>query len=342
MHSSVPAVYVSADALRIAAARVLMDSGTSLNNARAVSEMLVAAEMDNQRGHGLRRLAAYAAQVRSGKVDGVAVPAVRKVRPAFIEVDAAFGFAAPAMEVAIAKLAEIASAQGIAAATVRRSHHCGQLGRWVEMLADLGFVALAFSNSPRAMTAPGGKRAVLGTNPIAFSVPRISGDSFSLTIDLSLSKIARGKVMAAKQIGEKIPSDVALDSAGFPTTDAEAALSGAMLPMGGDKGASLALAVEILCAPLAGANSSFLASSFFDSKGSPPDIGHFIVAILPPRDDFNTRLESLLLEITNEEGVRLPGMRKLESRLRAKKIGVELPGELWQSIQSMTAGKTKM
>src|SRR5690606_20254247 len=113
---------------------------------------------------------------------------------------------------------------------------------------------LMFANTPSAIPPAGGSAPLFGTNPIAFAAPR-SGEA-PLVIDLSLSKVARGKIMAEKQKGEPIPEGWALDANGNPTTDAAAALVGSMLPMGDAKGAALVLMVELLAAGLTGANYS--------------------------------------------------------------------------------------
>ena len=331
--SATNSVWVPVGALRELCARALVRSRTSPDNARAVAEMLVAAEADGQAGHGVRRLAAYAAQARAGKVDGFAVPHTRKVCPAVLATDACSGFAAPALAAAVAAAAALAREQGIAAAGIFRSHHSGRLGRWTEMLAARGVVGIAFSNSPPAMAAWGGRRPLLGTNPISFAAPRAGKDA--LVADLSLSRMARGKMMAAAQQGLPIPAGMALDAAGDPTTDAESALAGSLLPMGEAKGYALALLVEILCAPLAGGNCSFASSSFFNAEGAPPHIGQFLVAVAPHRPDFGERLAALLREVENEPGVRLPGAGLPARRARAAERGVEISLPLRDEITAL-------
>src|SRR5690606_16573695 len=104
-----------------------------------------------------------------------------------------------------------------------------------------GMVALLFANTPAAMAPWGGRRALFGTNPVAAAFPL--PDAEPVVIDISLSRVARGKVMAAAQKGEPIPEGWALDADGNPTTDAGQALAGTMLAMGEAKGAALALMV---------------------------------------------------------------------------------------------------
>jgi LDH2 family malate/lactate/ureidoglycolate dehydrogenase len=157
-----------------------------------------------------------------------------------------------------------------------------------------------------------------GTNPIAFACPR-SGQP-PLVIDLSLSKVARGKIMVAAQKGEAIPEGWALDAEGNATTDAKKALGGTMLPLGDAKGAALVLMVELLSAALSASHFGFEASSFFDAKGPPPRVGQLLLLIDPARfagDAFAGRVETLLGAILGQAGTRLPGERRLKLRAAA-------------------------
>jgi (2R)-3-sulfolactate dehydrogenase (NADP+) len=302
---------------------VLVASNTSPENAGAVARALIAAEIDGQTGHGLSRVAAYAAQARAGKVDGHAVPRMNRTRSASVMIDAVHGFAYPAFELATRELPGIARETGIAAAGFTRSHHAGALGLVVERIAGAGMIGLMVSNSPHAMAAWGGKRGLLGTNPIAFAAPR--GGKPPIVVDLALSKVARGKIMTAAQKDEPIPQGWAKDAGGNPTTDATAALTGTLLPIGGPKGAALVLMVEILSAALTGANLAFQASSFFDAEGAPPGIGQFMLVIDPAAfggDAAAERLEELAGAIESEEGARLPGTSRLALREAAARDGV--------------------
>lgn len=317
-------------------ARVLQANRTSAENAASVARALVAAEVDGQKGHGFARVAAYALQARSGKVDGAARPQLSQPRGALLSVDAASGFAFPAIDAAIDALLRLTPQTGIAAAAIRRSHHCGHLGGHVEKLADKGLAALMVANTPKAMAPWGGGQALFGTNPIAFAAPR--ADAPPLVIDLSLSKVARGKVMAAAKQGQPIPEGWALDAEGKPTTDAAAALKGTMIPAGDAKGAALALIVELLAATLTGARHSDEASSFFEAEGAPPGVGQMIIAFDTTAiagADFATRIETLLAGIEGQPGARLPGSRRLSSRADVAERGLEVPAHLLKEIEAL-------
>ena len=258
---------------------VFARAGVGASQAASVARALVAAEASGQGGHGLRRVAAYAAQARSGKVDGRAEPEAEVARPALLRIDARHGFAFPALDLAVERLPAMARACGVASAGIHRSHHAGVLGLTVERFAEAGLVALMMANTPAAMAPPGGRRALLGTNPIAFAAPL--PDAAPIVADLSLSTVARGKVMAAAQTGAPIPEGWGLDAEGRPTTDPRAALEGTMTPAAGAKGAALALVVEMMAAGLTGANYASEASSLFDDRGPPPGLGQWILAIDP-------------------------------------------------------------
>jgi len=135
----------------------------------------------------------------AGKVDGLAKPALAWRRPAAAVVDAKHGFAYPAIDLALDALPKAARQSGVAAAAIMRSHHCGVVGHPVERLAGEGLLALMFANTPAAIAPWGSAKAVFGTNPIAFACP-LPGKP-PVVVDLSLSKVARGNILAAKQIG---------------------------------------------------------------------------------------------------------------------------------------------
>jgi (2R)-3-sulfolactate dehydrogenase (NADP+) len=315
-------------------ALVFEKGGAGPETARSVARALVGAEADGLKGHGLSRIPTYLAMLKSGKIDASAVPRVTQSRPGVLAIDAACGFAYPAIDVAIQRLPELAKEQGIAAASISRSNHAGACGRHVEPLAERGLVALFFANTPEAIAPWGGTRALFGTNPIAFAAP-LEGRA-PVVIDLALSKVARGNIVAAKQKGEAIPEGWALDKDGRPTTDADAALAGTMIAFGDAKGAALALMVEVLAAVLIGTHFAFEASSFLDDKGGPPQTGQLIIAIDPAgfgHAAFDERMQVLARAIESQEGARLPGARRLALREKAQRDGLSVPDEVWKTLQ---------
>jgi (2R)-3-sulfolactate dehydrogenase (NADP+) len=314
-------------------ARVFEKGGTSAETARSIARALVGGEADGLKGHGLSRIPTYLAMLKSGKIDGAAVPHVTQPRPGVLAIDAACGFAYPAIDAAIERLPQMAREQGIAAAAISRSNHAGACGRHVERLAEQALLALFFANTPEAIAPWGGTRAVFGTNPIAFAAP-LEGRA-PIVIDLALSKVARGNIVAAKQKGEPIPEGWALDKDGRPTTDADAALAGTMIALGDAKGAALALMVEVLAAALLGTHFAFEASSFLDDKGGPPQTGQLMIALDPAgfgHSSFGERMQVLAQAIETQEGARLPGARRLALREKARHEGLSISDEIWKML----------
>ncbi|MCY1665229.1 Ldh family oxidoreductase [Rhizobium sp. SL86] len=317
-------------------ASVFETNGVLPHSSLSVAKALVAAEAAGQSGHGLRRVPAYVKQVRTGKVDGKAIASTQTPRPGVLAVDVQFGFAYPALDIAVEELAPMARAQGIACASLHRSHHAGVMALTVERFADQGLVAMMFANAPASMAPWGGKKPLYGTNPIAFAVP-VAGQE-PIVIDLALSKVARGKVMEAQQRRVAIPDDWALDVNGNPTTDPDEAIKGTMAPTGGAKGAALAFMVEALSAGITGALFSYEATSLFDDKGAPPALGQFIIAIDPQATagaGFGERLAALADEMAREDGVRIPGRRGRSLRAEAAREGIEIEDSVLEAIAAL-------
>ncbi|TAG24230.1 MAG: Ldh family oxidoreductase [Burkholderiales bacterium] len=320
----------------------LMKAGASAAMAASVARALVLAESQGQAGHGLSRVPQYATHLKNGRADGNAVAAVAQRKGAAVVIDAKQGLAFPACDLAVAEGIKTAKELGVAFVGVKNSHHAGVMVDHLRAASTAGMVALAFANSPSAMPAAGGKHAVFGTNPIAAIFPRRKNDP--LMIDLSLSEVARGKVMVAAKEGKAIPLGWALDEAGNPTTDAQAALKGSMLPVGAassTKGAMLALIVELLVTAVIGAQFGFEASSFFVDEGNQPKIGQAFLLIDPSAlnadDSYFDRIEVLVNEMLVDEGVRLSGARRLALERKAQEAGVTIPDALFQSLQKLAA-----
>lgn len=328
---------ITAAELEALIAAALVASNTSEANAGSVARALTQAEIDGQKGHGLSRVPSYAGQARTGKVDGHAVPEAKQTRPGALMLDVKGGFAFPALDLAIERLPELASNAGIAAAGFLHSHHFGVVGRHVERLAEAGLVTLAFGNTPNAIAPWGGRCSVYGTNPIGFAAPQRGKPP--VVVDLALSQVARGKILTAVQKGEPIPPDWAVDASGKPTTDPAEALKGTLLPIGGAKGAALALMVEVLAVSLTGANFGFEATSFFDAEGKPPGVGQFLIAVDPGAfagsDVFLDRVAALAHVIEHEAGARLPGSRRLAAREKAARAGVTVDSNLLAEARAL-------
>ena len=321
--------------LRDFASRALQRAGASETMAMMTAAALVDAEAQGLSSHGIARVAQYATHLRNGRADGRAVPVIARERGGAVLIDARCGLAFPACALAVGEAVCRAREFGVSFAAVTNSHHFGVAAWHLAPIAQARMVGLAFGNSPAAMPAAGGRRALFGTNPIAAVFPREA--SPPLTIDLSLSEAARGKVMVAAKEGRPIPLGWALDAHGQPTTDAKAALQGSMLATGGTKGAMLALVVELLVTALTGAAMGFEASSFFVDEGNRPRIGQAFVAIDPDALAGNARyferVETLVTAMLDDEGVRLPGARRAALAECAAQDGVDIAPALLQQLQ---------
>jgi (2R)-3-sulfolactate dehydrogenase (NADP+) len=330
-------VKVAVAELRQRVQATLQAAGANEAMAASTARALVLAEAQGIGSHGLSRVTQYATHLKNGRVDGAAMPRISQQMGAVVQVDAGCGLAFPACELAVRWAIDGARQHGIGFAGVINSHHAGVIVDHLRPVADAGMVGLGFANSPAAMPAAGGKRPIFGTNPIAAAFARRNADP--LLVDLSLSEVARGKVMMAAKKGEPIPQGWALDANGVPTTDAAAALKGSMLPIGAvssNKGAMLALVVELLVSAVIGANFGFEASSFFDDEGNRPRIGQAFLVIDPRAltgsDPYLDRLEVLVAEMLLDEGVRLPGARREALRRRAEADGIEVAELLWSTL----------
>jgi len=328
---------LSIDELTQLATRALEKAGATHAMAEAAAKALVAAEMAGQSGHGLSRVQMYAQHVREGRANGAAEPRIANEKAASCLIDAGGGLAYLATELAAHEAIRRAREFGVAYCGVTRSHHCGAMDYHLAPVAHAGMVGLAFTNTPAAINAWGGKKPLFGTNPIAAIFPRQNADS--IVIDLSLTEVARGRIMVAAKEGKPIPLGWALDKGGKPTTDAKTALTGSMTAIGGVKGVQLALMVELLCAALTGAQFGLENDSFFE-PGRPASIGHAIVAIDPAAlagsDVYYERVETLIEAMLEDEGVRLPGDRRHKSVADARKNGIEIPEVLLKQLRELT------
>jgi (2R)-3-sulfolactate dehydrogenase (NADP+) len=329
------------DALYELADAALRGGGASPDMATHTARALIYAEGQGIASHGVSRVPFYATHLRNGRADGKAVARVAHERGGAVLVDAGDGLAFPACALAIEQAIARAREHGVSFAGVCNSHHFGVAAYHLDAVARQGMVGLAMGNSPSAMPAWGGKRALFGTNPIAAAFPRRGADP--LVIDLSLSEVARGKLMVAAKEGRQIPLGWALDSDGKPTTDPKAGLAGSMLPMGGAKGAMLALVVELLACALTGAHFGFEADSFFTEEGNRARIGQAFLVIDPGalagREVYLERVETLVSAMLEDTGVRLPGQRRTGLAERARAQGVTVPDALIAEMKQL-AGRT--
>ncbi len=305
--------------------------------ATTTAHALVAADAQGLASHGVSRIPQYTTHLRNGRADGQAQPKVVKSRGGAALIDAGCGLAFSACALAVREAIKRSAEFGVALAAVTNSHHFGVAAHHLVPVGEAGRVGLAMGNSPSAMPAPGGKHPIFGTNPIAAVFPR--RDRAPLTNDLSLSEVARGKLMVAAKAGQPIPLGWALDRDGQPTTDPKQGLEGSMLAMGGAKGAMLALIVEIMVTALTGAAIGFEADSFFVDEGNRPRIGQAFLVVDPDafagRAVYLERVETLIAAMQQDPDVRLPGYRRNTLAAKAAAEGVEIPAALAEQLREL-------
>jgi delta1-piperideine-2-carboxylate reductase len=333
------------DQVHTLAWQVLRAQGVSEDQARAIADTVTAAERDDCKSHGLFRLPGYVSSVRSGKVTPDAVPQVRELAPAIVQVDGRNGFAPLALQLGCAPLAEKARRHGIAALAVTRIYHFAALWPEVEALAAQGLVAFAFTAAMSYVAPAGGSKPLYGTNPMAFAWPRTGHPP--LVFDQASSASARGEIQLHLRDGSPLPTGWAIDAEGHPTTDPAAALAGAQLPFGGYKGAAIALMIELLAGALIGEVFSFEASEQDNDDGGPPIGGEFMIALDPARcvepDHQPAQLahaEQLFAKILAQGGTRLPSDRRYAARQRTPTEGITIPRALYEELQQLAARET--
>ncbi len=312
----------------------LLRSGASADQARAVADIVTAAERDECKSHGLFRIPGFCASLKSGKVTGDAVPVVKELAPAVVHVDADNGFAPLALEVGSVPLIEKTRAQGIAALAVTNSYHFSALWPEVERLTNEGLVAFAFVSAKSFVAPAGGTKPLFGTNPMAFGWPRSILPA--VIFDQASSASARGEIQIHERDGQSIPDGWAIDESGNPTNNPTQALAGAQLPFGGYKGSAIAMMVELLAGALIGDVFSYEASKNDLPDGGPSSGGEFMIAIDPARCGNSGSLahaESLFEQILLQEGTRLPSERRYRARQHTAEAGVEIVPSLYAELK---------
>jgi (2R)-3-sulfolactate dehydrogenase (NADP+) len=294
--------------------------------AEHVADAVAMAESVGNKICGLYYVESYCQQLKTGRVDGHAVPCVSQPRPAVVYVDAKFGFAQPAFARGLGRAVDVARAQGIAVLSVGHAHTCTSLGYFTGQIAEHGLIGLGFTNASPIVAAPGGRKRVIGTNPIAFSVPDGEG-GVALQFDQSTTTVALGKITMAKAAGEKIPLGWAVDADGKPTDDPEAALAGSLVSMGGHKGWGFGVMAELLASGLTGSVRSLEVKPLKAPDGPPHDLGQYYILIDPGQEGaFQDRLHKLADAVEQDEGTRLPG------RGKTPMTEVDVADSVWELI----------
>lgn len=320
--------------------RVLRRAGASEHVADTIARNCAACERDGSTSHGIFRMAGYVASIRTGWVDATATPIVEDCGPAMVRVDAANGFAQVALEAARSLTLAKAAETGIAVLSIRGSHHLSALWPDVEPFARAGFIALSVVNSFACVVPYGGRRAVLGTNPIAYAIPR--DEPGPIVVDLATSAIPNGDVQMAAIAGDELPEGVALDGQGRPTRDPRLVLSeGALLPFGGHKGGALSILVEVLAAGLAGGAFSYEVDWTGYPGAQTPRTAQTMIVIDPQRGhpgSFGGRVSDLVHQLDAAGMTQMPGERRYLARAAATRHGIAVEAGALERLRALAIG----
>jgi len=322
--------------------RALAACGAHGQQLELAVQSVVDAECDGIRTVGLGYLPLYCGHLQVGKINRDARPEHAQIAPSALRSMADSGFAHAAFAEAEQAFYQLARQQGIAALSIVDSYSAGVVGWFAQRMAAAGLIGIGFANSPSAVAPAPGASPFFGTNPMAFAIPR--DDKDPIIADMATSQVALVTIKKAAAEGRPIPPGWGYDKNGNDTTDAAAVVNGgALAPAGGYKGMLLGLLVDLLGGILSGPHCSFQAPVFKNNTGGEPKVGQFFIAISPGgltpggNSAYGERLEIMLAALANEPGVRLPGARRHEFRLRAETEGVEVPFELIEKLEVFAA-----
>lgn len=318
--------------------------GLPQDAAETVAAALVDADLRGIPSHGTLLAPMYAERLRRGSVSTATRAEVVVDAGALAVLDANHALGILTADQAIALAIEKARAHGLGAVTVRRAFHFGGGFRYVQTAAAAGMVGIAAANTRPLMPAPGGARARVGNNPLAIGVPRAGGEP--LVLDMALSEAALGKIRLAAAEGREIPPTWATDREGSPTTDAEAAIAGLLLPAAGHKGYGLALMVDVLCGVLSGGAFGAAVNGLYADTSVPNDCAHFFLALDVARcfggdpEPFAERVAQLAGEVVQPpaapgvDRLMVPGQPEAERHASASREGIAVAASTLDALAS--------
>ena len=328
----------SAAELRQVAQRILEALGTPPDLAQVVGDALVQANQVGHDSHGVIRLKQYARSVRKGDVQPTARPVLNTQRQATAQVDAKDGWGQPAARFATQTAIRLADEFGIGAVTIVNSGHVGRLGEYVEMIARAGQIGMALCNAGPTVAPYGGYRPLMGTNPIAWGVPR-GADLPPMIVDFATAGVAEGKLRVARSKGESVAPGLIVDNAGRPSQDPAAFYAGgALLPFGAHKGYGLSVMIELLGGVLSG--NGIAAMNRANGSNGTLLIAFHIPSFVPGAQFFDqaNELFASIKEALPAEGfseVLLPGEPEIREQHRREAAGIALPEQTWEEIQTL-------
>lgn len=332
----------AAAALTDCGIRILTAHGVPDHDARTVAESLVTSDMWGHPSHGMLRLPWYVARLRSGVMAAVTDAEIVSEFAAVTVLDGRDGIGQVVTLRAVGIAAEAAARYGVGVVAVRNSNHFGTAAYWTRILAGRGCVGILTTNGSPAMAPWGGLQKMVGANPWSIAVP--GGAHGDVVLDIANTGVARGKIYAAKERGQRLPEGWAVDADGLPTTDPRAAIDGLILPMAGHKGYAISFMMDVLSGVLTGSSSATgVVGPYVPDQRS--GCGHLVLAIdiaaIGPRAEFDARMDDLITTIKScppapGQEILVPG--ELENRAVARSGGmVTLPAATVAELDALAA-----
>jgi len=308
--------------------QVLGGHGLSEEDAHIVADVLIEAELRGRPTHGVIRIPGIVK-----RIDAQPRTAMKLERDgaAYALIDGQENLGYLVAHRCAKTVISRTDRSGIGVVGAYNTSHCGMLGYYTSMLADAGFVAMAMCDTGPMIAPWGGKKPVLGTNPISAAFPMAGGQ---LLVDLSSAAITNGELLIAMKDGNDIPEGVALNEKGEVTTDPEAARKGAALPFGGHKGYALAMMIQVFSGVL-------VLGDPVPSRGR--NYGLFLMGIDPEifgtKPDFLSGVHSLVEQVKNSERpdgvseILVPGERAFREREMRLSEGIPVDDDLLEEIK---------
>jgi ureidoglycolate dehydrogenase (NAD+) len=316
----------------------LVAVGARGEDAAAVAEGLVWANLRGGDGHGVSRLPRYLKLIERGEIDTKVRPHLSHDRAATFVLDCGHGFGPVAVMQAAALAVERARQAGVCFGLVRETTHTGAIGRYAQWIAERGCAAVLMGAGPALMAYHGARVASMATSPIAIAVPSGNGP---IVLDMATSTISNGKILQARATGMPLPPGTVLSAEGEPTTDPKVAEI--LLPLGGPKGSGLGLMFEMLASVLAAApiQARTLGPEKRDRNTGNTAMFVIDIATFRPIADFTgdaDALTTILKALPRQAGfdeILLPGERSSRTEATRRKSGIPIPGKLWGELEAI-------
>ncbi|MDC3417580.1 Ldh family oxidoreductase [Aquibacillus salsiterrae] len=322
---------------------IFVKAGVADEKAKIVAESLIQADLRGVDSHGVVRTSIYMKRIEQSMIDPHAEVAIEKENDvsALLNGNNNFGsvVGSKALQLAITK----AKKQGVAIVGVRGSNHFGTGAYYALKAIEQNMILVVMSNASQTMPPTGGVRPFIGTNPLAVGIP--AGNHRPYLLDMATSVVARGKIIVASQKGESIPLGWAIDKEGNPTTDANEALEGSVLPLGGPKGYGISMFIDIFSGVLTGAGFGKYVNNMYENWEKPQNVGHFFIALDINRfmniKQFKQRMDLYIDDIKAEpkangvDEILIPGELEFRREIERKKNGILLPEKVVSELKEI-------